>query len=312
MTIRTFQPGDEEAQAAIYNEAAGSLPGFKPASVDEIRRRQRSPAFAADWRFYAVEAGTPVAYIVLNRNGRVSNAWSRVGAQRWTSPLWGAAEAAARKAGLKRIFAAYRGDWTEVAQSLEKHGFVRKREMVNYVIDVSDLPTQSLYRGPVIRCLTPADVPAVLRMGGSLYDGRTPAELESRLFANPYFPAESLFAAAAPAAGEILGCAILIQESGYADPTKVDSAMPCFRLGAFGNEWQDVKRIRGMFSFLTMPDRNVSSVGLDLLSNASRQLHDDIDCIAAQVPSDLIEQVSFYHRLFRRQGSFPVFERELN
>ena len=35
MTIRTFQPGDDVAQVGIYNEAAGDLPKFKPATLDE-------------------------------------------------------------------------------------------------------------------------------------------------------------------------------------------------------------------------------------------------------------------------------------
>ena len=39
MQIRSYQPGDELAQARIYNVAAGSLPGFKPAKPEEIARR---------------------------------------------------------------------------------------------------------------------------------------------------------------------------------------------------------------------------------------------------------------------------------
>ena len=39
MQIRSYQPGDELAQARIYNTAAGSLPGFKPAKPEEITRR---------------------------------------------------------------------------------------------------------------------------------------------------------------------------------------------------------------------------------------------------------------------------------
>ena len=46
MTIRTFRPGDDIAQVSIYNEAAASLPKFKPATVDEIRRRTRAADFA--------------------------------------------------------------------------------------------------------------------------------------------------------------------------------------------------------------------------------------------------------------------------
>ena len=41
MLIRTYQPGDEQAQARIYNAAAGSLPAFKPA--DPGRDRTTTP-----------------------------------------------------------------------------------------------------------------------------------------------------------------------------------------------------------------------------------------------------------------------------
>jgi hypothetical protein len=42
MHIRHYQPGDEPAQARVYTTAAGALPGFKPASADEIARRFRN------------------------------------------------------------------------------------------------------------------------------------------------------------------------------------------------------------------------------------------------------------------------------
>ena len=39
MKIRTYRPGDEAAQAALYNEAAAHLPRFKPAAEEEVRRQ---------------------------------------------------------------------------------------------------------------------------------------------------------------------------------------------------------------------------------------------------------------------------------
>src|SRR5260370_747651 len=45
MTIRTFQSGDEAGQVSIYNEACAHLPRFKPATLDEVRRRCRAPDF---------------------------------------------------------------------------------------------------------------------------------------------------------------------------------------------------------------------------------------------------------------------------
>ena len=39
MKIRTYAPGDDGAQVSIYNEAAATLPKFKAATLDEVRRR---------------------------------------------------------------------------------------------------------------------------------------------------------------------------------------------------------------------------------------------------------------------------------
>src|SRR5213075_3432989 len=77
MSIRTFQPGDEAAQVTIYNEAAAALPKFKPASLDEVRRRVRDPGFDPGTRFFAEEDGRPVGYATFSADGRVSYPWCR-------------------------------------------------------------------------------------------------------------------------------------------------------------------------------------------------------------------------------------------
>src|SRR5207253_2463826 len=79
VTIRTFLPGDEVAQVGIYNETAAELPKFKPATVDEIRRRAGSHDFDPGTRFFAVEGGSPVGYASFHANGRVSFPWCRKG-----------------------------------------------------------------------------------------------------------------------------------------------------------------------------------------------------------------------------------------
>ena len=55
MTIRNFQSGDEAAQVSIYNEATAALPKFKPATLDEVRRRCRAADFDVGSRFFAIE-----------------------------------------------------------------------------------------------------------------------------------------------------------------------------------------------------------------------------------------------------------------
>ena len=88
--------------------------------------------------------------------------------------------------------------------------------------------------------------------------------------------------------------------------------MPCFRLGAFGTEGMQTKRLNGLFSFLTRSDRDTMPLGLDLLGQAAFRLRQtEVSHLAAQVPSDAPQLLRFYQRLFRRQGSFPILERTL-
>jgi hypothetical protein len=48
------------------------------------------------------------------------------------------------------------------------------------------------------------------------------------------------------------------------------------------------------------------------MGHAARLLDaSDLATLAAQVPSDVPHLARFYQQYFRRQGSFPVFERRL-
>src|SRR5688500_9180510 len=106
MTIRTSQPGDEAAQVGLYNEAAGELPKFKPATLDGVRRRSRAADFDPGARFFAVEDGQAVGYATFQPNGRVSYPWCRKGHERHAGPLFEAALQEMRRRGLTAAFAA--------------------------------------------------------------------------------------------------------------------------------------------------------------------------------------------------------------
>jgi hypothetical protein len=311
VTIRTFQPGDEATQAEIYNEAGAELPKFKPATLPEIQRRTRARDFDPSMRFFAEEGGQPVAYTVFNPNGRVSYPWCRKGHEAQAEPLFRHALDQMRKRGLRLAFAAYRSDWLAVCEFFLKQGFNRAREMVSFVVGVMELPTVPARPSSVITPLRQEDVPALLQMAPEALRTRNPAELERHLFRNPYFGPEALYvlrSRAGDAAPSALG--VLIQDPAYADPRVLDADMPCFRLGAIGTEGMQAKRVSGLFSFLTPPSPNASALGLDLMAHAAKRLeiNDDMDTLAAQVPSDVPHLLRFYQMNFRRQGSFPVFE----
>ena len=95
-------------------------------------------------------------------------------------------------------------------------------------------------------------------------------------------------------------------------PGQTDACMPCFRLGAFGTEGLTTKRINGVFSLLAADNRDIHPLGLDLMGYAAYLLREtEVETVAAQVPSDAPHLLRFYTRYFRRQGSFPILERDL-
>ena len=311
MTIRTFRPGDEATQADIYNEAAVELPRFKPATLPEVQRRTRARDFDPSMRFFFEEGGKPVAYALFNPNGRVNYPWCRKGHEACAEPLFQHVLGEMRRRGFRQAFAAYRDDWPQINDFFLAHGFCKARDMINFIVDVMDLPTVPARPSSVITQLKPEDVPTLLEMAPGALRVRSPAELQRHLFRNPYFGPEALFVLRTRGEdSKPVAVGIFIQDLNYADPKAIDANMPCFRLGAFGTEGMQAKRVRGLFSFLTAPGRDVNPLGLDLLAHAAHRLDldDQIATLAAQVPSDVPHLVRFYEMNFRRQGSFPVYE----
>jgi hypothetical protein len=316
MTIRTFQPGDDIVQVSIYNEAAGELPKFKPATLDEVRRRCRSADFDPSARFYAVPDGVsgnrPVAYAAFQHNGRVGFPWCRKGHEDQAEPLLDFMLQVMRERGMKQAFAAYRGDWPAQRDFFRAKGFAQSREMINYVMDLNEMPTPGARVASAVTRLTPEDLPSVIEMGSGVLRTTDVRQLEALLFRNPFFPPESLFVLRSRTGSQPVALGIVVTNPSYANPKQLDAGMPCFRLGAFGTEGMTVKRINGLFSFLVADPREVSSYALDLLCYASVAVEStNVETFAAQAPSDADHLNRFYKSVFRRQGSFPVFEREL-
>jgi hypothetical protein len=309
MNIRNFEPGDEAAQVEIYNEAAGSLPRFKAAGVEDVRRRTSAADFDPATRVYAVEDGRPVGYATFQTNGRVGYPWCRRGKEQFAEPLLACILDRMKARGINCAFATYRSDWLEQNRFLEKNGFHPAREMVNFVLDLPEGVSQSTHAfSPVAR----TEVLAIKKLGTGLLRELQPVDLEKYWLHNPYFAADNFFALRGLANGRLKAVGILIANPLYADPHQVDSNMPCFRLGAFGTEGLTHKRINGMFSFLAAAGEDCPACGSDLLTHSmtmARKL--GLKSLAAQAPSDADAYMRFYNRNFREQGRFPILERNL-
>lgn len=311
--IRNYEPGDEISQVTLYNQAGAAMAKFKPATVGEVQRRIKARDFDPTTRFYADDQGKILGYCQFDPSGRISFPWTAPGEDRLREPLFQAVLTAMKQRGIRRALAAYREDWPSVHQFFLKHGFQKTRDMVNFIIDLLDMPTPAARPSTSYSPLMPEDVPAMLELAPGLLRLPTADALQRYLFNNPYFPADSLFVLRSRTEKALIAVGILITDSSYADPKVVDSSMPCFRLGAMGTEGLSAKRIKGLFSFLARQDANLNILGMDLLGQASFRLRDldDIDALAAQAPSDVPGLLNFYTRNFRRQGSFPVFERDV-
>lgn len=312
MNIRTFQPGDETHQVAIYNEVASHLPKFKPATVEEVRRRLKGTEYDPKLCFYAEEGGRVVGYAGAQTNGRVSYPWCRKGHEIGAEKLFEKVLEALRQRGLSTAFAAYRADWPLQAGFFQAHGFRQAREMVNFVLDLVEMPTPAARPIIPVAPLRREDLRAIRDLAPDALRISSLADLEKHFFQNPYFSSEALFVLRGRVEGLPAAVGILIDNPIYSDPKVVDSNMPCFRLGAFGTEGMSCKRINGMFSFLARNDRDVNRLALDLMGYAASRLEEsDTATLAAQVPSDVPHLLRFYQQHFRKQGSFPVFERTL-
>jgi hypothetical protein len=155
------------------------------------------------------------------------------------------------------------------------------------------------------------DLPALAQMAPKALRVHDVAELEKHLFQNPYFKPESSFVLRSRD-GTPAGIGILIQNGDYANPRAVDAGMPCFRLGAFGSEGLPAKRIDGLFSLLISDKKESTAQALALLEHAAQKQEDrDESTLAAQCYSDAGNLTNFYNRYFKKQGSFPIYEKKL-
>lgn len=312
MKIRTFQPGDERTQAAIFNAAAFALPGFKPALEEDVKKRTRARGFDPATRFYAVDGGQVLGYCTIEpAQGRISFPWCKKGFESAAGTLLDSALQSARERGLTSVFTAYRRDWEPVLGYFESKGFQKSREIVNFTTSPLDLPTIANRGGIPIRRLQRGDIPALAEMGRGLL--RLPVEkLESYFFANPYYPVEAIKVLEDRGGGPPVAIGIGLESPTWADAKNVDPFAPCFRMGAFGTEGLHAKRVNGLFSYLVSKPEHALPAGLAMLNDASQEMTEgSVSTICGQCPTDVPHLLTFYMRYFKEQGRFPIYERTL-
>ena len=262
MLIRSYQPGDEHAQARIYNEATASLPGFKPASAQEIARRDQAADFDPSTRFFAEHNDEVVGYAGFGSNGRVNCPWCLLGGETSRELLIEAVLAEMSSRGLLEAWAAYRADWLPALQVLDEHGFRQKRSMINYVAEVPSLRASRRLSGDdVIEPFGRRDVPLLIALLPELFAGSTVSALEQFFWHNPFYDfGGSLWVLRDRTRRALRGVYSLVVDDSFADPTKIDPAMPCFRLGAFGTERERHKRVNGLFSCVFADDGDADAL----------------------------------------------------
>jgi hypothetical protein len=126
---------------------------------------------------------------------------------------------------------------------------------------------------------------------------------------SPNYFSQSLVALKDAGRGAIRGVGLLVVNDRFADPTKIDAAMPCFRLGALGTEGERHKRVNGLFSAV-FADGSEGELLLSWLVG-TRARPAGLTHLAAQAPSDAPSSCDWYDRFFQRQGSFPILSRRL-
>ncbi|HEX3146849.1 MAG TPA: hypothetical protein VHR66_02035 [Gemmataceae bacterium] len=310
MLIRNCQPADAAQEAIVYNVAAARLPGFRPVSTEQARRVASARANESSSRICAEVDGRLVGYVSFEPNGRVNYPWCLPGHEKLAHHLFGTVLRTLGDRKVARAYAACRGDWAEQVEFFKDHGFVKVRDIVNFTQSIADLPTMFQRPGLNITLFKPDDLPEIERFVPSLprLNGAVLADYFDDASA---YPRDAAFVLRRKD-NQIQGVGILIDDESFASVDSLDPRMPNSWLGAFGTDGFAIKRVNGMFSFLAPPGKDAVVTAQDLLwYGTSRMETNSFEFVAAQAPSDVPHLLSFYERYFEKQGSFPVFERDL-
>src|SRR5436190_920151 len=130
--------------------------------------------------------------------------------------------AAACRATSPRALAAYHKDWAAPAEFFPTHGFPKVRDMVNFVQELTEMPTLLTRPDSPINPLRAEDLPALYAMAPTLWRGLSVEDLGKHLLQNPFFSADALFAIRSRADQQPLAVGLVIDDPAFADPTQID------------------------------------------------------------------------------------------
>src|SRR5205814_1687261 len=125
----------------------------------------------------AEDGGRLVGYCGFHPSGRVSFPWCKKGYEQHSEPLFTAAIDALKARGVRRAFAAYHANWPPPAEFFPAHGFPVAREMVNFIQELTEMPTLAAKAGSAVSEFRPEDAPALHAMVPELWRDRTPDDL---------------------------------------------------------------------------------------------------------------------------------------
>ncbi len=312
-TIRSFTTGDDAARVGIFNEAAAGLPKFKPATLDEIRRRTHGRDFDP-------------ADAVLRRGQRAAAGIRYVSDQRARFASPGAARAA--NASPNRCSSASSGDedsWSQAhLRRLSRRLDGQTTSSWPMASATRTTWSTSYWTWPTCRRLRPATAPGIsaadarmtyppwlplcrTRWALPIWRPWNATSCTTRTF-HP-MPPSSL---RGKTEGQLAAAGILIVNPAYADPTQVDCGHAVFPARGVRHRRNDDEAHQWPVQF---PDAGRPRCQPARPRPARLCLADagdtDVSTVAAQVSSAVPHLLRFYERYFRKQGSFPIFEREL-
>ena len=182
MPIRSYQTGDEHAQAGSTTRPPEFLPAFKPSTPEEIARRYKPADPDSTTRYYAIENGEVVGYAVFGSNGRVSYPWCLPGAEHPRASARNGPRRRCKSRDCPRPGPLIEATGSPVLDFLREHGFHRQADDDQLRRrGVATPRTDRLPSNRLIEPLKQEDLPQLIALEPGLFAGVNGQELRAIL-----------------------------------------------------------------------------------------------------------------------------------